>query len=135
MKNTPIFSVKTLAKAMSFLWIASFSAVFLSLGVTGRAANFTTTTSEGAGTDWNANIWSSGAAPTAGNTYELISNGTAWGNNTGNTRVRNPTAAGVQTFAGDSLTLNTNTDIRMKGSGAAILNFPGVGGNPGLILN
>lgn len=98
------------------------------------AANYTTTTSQGSGANWNGNIWTSGAAPTAGNTYELISNGTVWGNNTGNTRVRNPAAAGVQTFPGDSLTLNANTDIRMKTAGA-ILDFPGVGGNPGLILN
>jgi hypothetical protein len=32
------------------------------------------------------------------------------------------------------LTLNTNTELRAKGVGA-ILNFPGVGSNPGLVLN
>jgi hypothetical protein len=40
----------------------------------------------------------------------------------------------VKTFPGDSLTLNAHTDIRAKDVGD-ILDFPGVGGNPGLILN
>ena len=70
----------------------------------------------------------------AGNTYRLLFNNTAFGNNQGNTRIRNPAAAGVQTFPGDSLTMDANTEIRPKAVGA-ILNFPGVGGNPGLILN
>src|SRR6185436_9161194 len=102
--------------------------------------------SQGSGANWTAAIWSNapsgtGVAPAAGNTYELISNGTAWGNNTANTRVRNPATDGLQTFPGDSLTLNTNTDIRFKrGASTAaisltISHFPGVGGNPGLILN
>ena len=71
----------------------------------------------------------------AGNTYELVANGVAFGDNKANTRVRNPVAAGVQTFPGDSLTFNTNTDIRAKTATGLVLNFPGVGGNPGLILN
>src|SRR6185436_3163699 len=37
-------------------------------------------------------------------------------------------------FPGDSLTLNPNTEIRAKAAGA-ILDFPGVDGKPGLILN
>jgi hypothetical protein len=98
-----------------------------------QAANFTTTTSQGAGQNWNATIWQ-GTAPAAGNTYQCIFNGTAFGNATANTRVRNPATAGVQTFVGDSLTLDANTEIRAKNT-SAILNFPGVGGNPGLILN
>ena len=106
---------------------------------TGHAADLTTTTSQGSGANWNAAIWKTNGigtsvAPTGGNTYQCVANGTPFGNNLGNTRIRNPAAAGVQTFPGDSLTLHTNTEIRMKTAGA-ILNFPGVGGNPGLILN
>src|SRR5438477_4947990 len=135
MKKSSFLLVQTTSGASS-IWIALLSgAALLTLSGPAPAANITTTTSQGAGTDWTApGIWSSAAAPTAGNTYELISNGTAWGNGTANTRVRNPVVASV-TFAGDSLTLNTNTDIRMKNTAGAILNFPGVGGNPGLILN
>jgi len=109
-----------------------------------QAANFTTTVSEGSGNNWNLNnnvgIWQPGnATPTAGNTYECLGNGvgfgaTATGGAVANTRIRNPATAGVQTFAGDSLKLNADTEIRAKQVGA-ILNFPGVGGNPGLILN
>jgi hypothetical protein len=124
----------------------TFAAVLCMCIVT-EAANFTTTTSQAGGANWTATIWNPGAvAPTAGNTYECVFNGTAWGNNTGNTRIRNALLDGVLTFPGDSLTLNTNTDIRFKraNSGAnnvvsavsaTILNFPGVDGNPGLILN
>ena len=42
------------------------------------------------------------------------------------------------TFPGDSLTLNTNTEIRFKrAQNASVIagNFPGTNGNPGLILN
>src|SRR5438128_1167056 len=99
-----------------------------------EAATFTTTTVQGPGQDWNATIWNpGGVAPTAGNTYEAVDNGTAFGNALANTRIRNPATVGLQTFVGDSLTLNTNSEIRAKQPGA-ILDFPGVGGNPGLIL-
>ena len=100
----------------------------------------TTKDSQGGGLNWNGVIWRTNgvgnpAAPVAGNTYELVANGVAFGDNKANTRVRNPVAAGVQTFPGDSLTFNTNTDIRAKTATGLVLNFPGVGGNPGLILN
>jgi hypothetical protein len=86
------------------------------------------------GQNWTGVIWEPGpVAPLAGNTYELLENGTPFGNALGNTRIRNPATAGIQTFPGDSLTINTNTEIRAKQAGA-ILNFPGVNGNPGLIL-
>ncbi len=103
------------------------------------AGHYTTTVTQAGGMDWNAAIWQldgagNSVSPTAGNTYELIANGTAIGNNQAETRTRNPAVAGIQTFPGDSLTLNTNTEIRMKQAGA-ILNFPGVNGQPGLILN
>src|SRR6185436_13301357 len=58
-----------------------------------------------------------------------------------NTRVRNPYGAGapngVHTFPGDSLTLSVNSEFRFKNDNITLtsVNFPGVGGNPGLILN
>src|SRR5262249_19839747 len=70
----------------------------------------------------------------AGNTYTAIANSLSISNGANNTRLRNPPATGLQTFPGDSLTLSTNTELRSKTPGA-ILNFPGVGGNPGLILD
>src|SRR5438105_2533780 len=98
-------------------------------------ASFSTLVVEAAGQDWNGSIWDPGpTTPSAGNTYELFDNGTSFGASQANTRIRNPAVAGLQTFVGDSLTVDTNTEIRAKGPGA-ILNFPGVGGNPGLILN
>ncbi|MDB6109272.1 MAG: hypothetical protein JWR69_1022, partial [Pedosphaera sp.] len=102
--------------------------------------NLTTTNILGAGTNWTAAIWKTNGtgtavAPIAGNTYTLVASGTnTIGNGLNNTRIRNPAIVGLQTFPGDSLTMNTNTELRAKQSGA-ILNFPGVGGNPGLILN
>jgi hypothetical protein len=109
--------------------------------------NLVTKTSQGSGANWTAAIWqtNNGAgtdtgagtsvAPVAGNTYTESATATAFGNNTGNTRTRNPTAGGLTTFPGDSLTLNTNTDIRFKTATGLICNFPGVGGAAGLVLN
>src|SRR5215216_3501626 len=113
--------------------------------VRAEATNIVSRANVGSGNAWTnaVNVWSNtvsgviAEAPIAGNTYELRFNGTLFGagnGNGGNTRTRNPALAGIQTFAGDSLTLGTNTEIRAKTAGA-ILNFPGVGGNAGLILN
>jgi uncharacterized repeat protein (TIGR01451 family) len=122
------------------------SLALLCAGVSVQAANFVTKVSVGAGNGWhNQTVWSNPpntavSLPVAGNTYEMIFNGTAWGNNTANTRMRNPPTDGLQTFPGDSFQMNTNTDLRFKrGSAAAISltisHFPGVGGQPGLIMN
>src|SRR5207237_1687173 len=80
-------------------------------------------------------------SPSAGNTYTLNSNNFPVGNNLGNARIRNnvTNSGAIETFAGDSLTLTTNTEIRFKRitvpSGVdPTVNFPGVGGNPGLIF-
>jgi hypothetical protein len=106
--------------------------------------NLTTTAVEASGTDWTAAIWQTNGAgmavsPVAGNAYACVPNGTSYGNNTTNTRIRNPTAAGVHTFPGNSLTLNANCELRAKGGSIGesnvTLNFPGVSGQPGLILN
>jgi hypothetical protein len=104
-----------------------------------RAANLTTTTVQASGANWTGLIWKTNGAgaavaPVSGNTYECVFNGTSIGNSVNNTRLRNPTAAGLQTFPGDSLMMDTNSELRAKTAGA-ILNFPGVSGNPGLILN
>jgi uncharacterized repeat protein (TIGR01451 family) len=104
-----------------------------------QAANFTTAVQQGSTTpsqNWYTNgsgvgIWQPGnTQPTAGNTYECVAGGNP-------TRIRNPAfGASIQTFPGDSFQLNTNTEIRAKTSTSpTTLNFPGVGGAPGLILN
>jgi hypothetical protein len=109
-----------------------------------EAANLTTTNVQGSGANWTAAIWKTNAsgfatngaaavAPVAGNTYETVFNGISIGNGVNSTRIRNPAAAGTQTFPGASLTMYTNSELRAKTAGA-VLNFPGVGGNPGLIL-
>jgi hypothetical protein len=108
------------------------------------AATFVTKVTQASGQNWTAAIWSNPpnttlTAPAAGNSYESVDNGTAFGasatgGSVNNTRLRNPASAGVQTFPGDSLTLSANSELRAKTAGA-VLNFPGVGGNPGLILN
>lgn len=124
--------------------IISIATFLCALGLTcvpwaSQAANLTTTQSQGGSTDWTAAIWKTNGTGTAvsavsGNAYECVANGTAIGANLNETRLRNPTNGGVVTFPGDSLTLDTNTEIRMKIVGTT-LNFPGVSGNPGLILN
>ncbi|MEO6034811.1 MAG: lamin tail domain-containing protein, partial [Verrucomicrobiota bacterium] len=104
-----------------------------------RGATLTTMDVQPAGAGWSSAIWKTNGSGTAvtpapGNTYQCVSNGVPFGNGTGNTRIRNPAFTGLQTFPGDSLILNTNTELRAKQAGA-ILNFPGIGNNPGLILN
>src|SRR5437867_6524943 len=105
------------------------------------AAVMITTNVEAGGNSWtNPAIWKTNGVgtsvfPIAGLDYQCIqSNNVPFGNNVNNTRIRNPATAGLQTFPGNSLTLFTNTEIRAKQAGA-ILNFPDVGGNPGLIFN
>src|SRR5581483_368000 len=119
------------------------------------SVNLVTTATQGSGTQvWNLAIWQtnngsgSGTGPLVGppvhgDTYSTIFNGTPVGNalnssgSPNNTRIRNPTGAVSATFPGDSLTLNTNTELREKeGSTASTMNFPGPGaGAPGLILD
>lgn len=124
--------------------------------------NLTTEIYQNAGANWTAAIWLTnapgigvvpvnntypgGVAAVAGNTYEEVPNPFqpltyAVGTNGDNTRLRNPTSGtSSQTFPGDSLTLDNNTEIRFKAPGTPYTipypaNFPGVNGNPGLILN
>ncbi len=111
------------------------------VSATPAATVFVTTTNvEAAGTDWTAAIWKTNGtgtavAPVAGNAYAAVFNGTSIGNGLNNTRVRSPAVSGSVTFPGGSLTLNTNTELRTKGTPPSTLNFPGVSGKPGLILN
>ncbi|HUJ72616.1 MAG TPA: hypothetical protein VLZ30_10245, partial [Verrucomicrobiae bacterium] len=94
-----------------------------------QADNFTTTTSQLYQVPlptWNDAIWQPGpVSPSASNTYEVLDGGT----------LRNPPDGGIQTFPGDSLTLDAGSRLRATGWSGVILSFPGVGGNPGLILN
>src|SRR5207249_4928084 len=93
-----------------------------------QADNFTTTVRQAIGENWNGPIWQpGGVSPAAGNTYECLAGG-------GPTRLRNPATAGVQTFPGDSLQLDSGSEIRAKAPGAT-LDFPGVSGNAGLLMN
>ena len=131
----PLLSLASLCCALSLL---------LTPTVSHAGTNLVTTVIQAAGANWSQAIWKTnnggigtGTAlvPVAGNTYTCVSNGTALGNSLNATRIRPPTT-GAATFPGDSLTLLTNTELRLKvGSTANSMNFPGVGGNPGLILN
>lgn len=126
----------------------TFSLVLLGPALTARAANLTSTNVVNDSAGWNAaQIWKTNGAgpgvtgPVPGNTYQCVFNGVFFGNNTGNTRLRNLYSAGsplLQTFPGDSLTLNANTEFRFKRidqNNVPTVHFPGVGGNPGLILD
>ena len=122
----------------AFIW-PRIAAVVVTFLATNCPAQYTTTNTETSSSDWNSAIWrfsgiGSPVGPISGDTYQTVFNGAPFGNNLNNTRVRNPAVAGIQTFVGASLTLNTNTELRAQMAGS-IINFPGVNGNPGLILN
>ncbi len=91
-----------------------------------RAQNFTTSVQETTTQTWNDAIWEPGlVSPTAGNTYEVLSGGI----------IQTPASSGFVTFPGDSLTLDSGARIVATDFSVGTLNFPGVNGNPGLILN
>jgi len=116
----------------------------------------TTSTQTGSpGTSWASSvIWrlngtGSAMAAAPGNTYEALSNGTGLGSGNATTLLRPPYSAGtpnIAVFPGDSLILDTNTQIRLKalstsGTSAQGLNyevptnsFPGANGLTGLVL-
>jgi hypothetical protein len=132
-------------------WTAS-GGQYLSVKDTGSGAccpvllragtNLTTTFTVPANSDWSLAIWKTNGSPATnlvppsfGNTYKTIFNGTFInGSGANNTRLRNPAVGGFLTFPGDSLTMDTNTELRAK-TASSVLNFPGTNGNPGLILN
>ncbi len=101
-----------------------------------------------------AAIWTNAGGGTAsyavaGNTYELSSNSVPFGNSADNNNARvrgygalNGAIANGGTwpfqgsyFPGDSLQLDSNAEMRFKDAGLDVFSFPGVNGNPGLILN
>ena len=94
-----------------------------------QAGNFTTTATRSYPIPlpiWNDAIWQPGpASPVAGNTYEVLDGGI----------LRNPPDGGTQVFPGDSLTLDSGSRLKATGWSGVTLSFPGVDGNPGLILN
>jgi hypothetical protein len=116
------------------LWIV----VFILLPVAIHAANLTTTNSQSGTNNWNLAIWrASGGnpvAPAAGNTYEAIFNGFNIGDTNGsNTIVQSPAVFDLQTFPGNSLTFDANTELIFRQSGSVPF-FPVFLGNPGLVL-
>ncbi|MGA2140041.1 MAG: glycosyl hydrolase family 28-related protein, partial [Verrucomicrobiia bacterium] len=94
-----------------------------------QAGNFTTTATRSYPIPlqtWNDTIWQPGpASPVASNTYEVLDGGI----------LRNPPDGGTQIFPGDSLTLDSGSRLKATGWSGVTLSFPGVDGNPGLILN
>jgi hypothetical protein len=75
---------------------------------------------------WDEAIWQPGpSSPVAGNTYELLDGGL----------IGNPPNIGPQTFPGDSLVVNAGATVQAMGPAGTSLDFPGVDGNAGLILN
>ncbi len=115
--------------------------------------NYGTQLTQGSGTFYTQAIWKpivggvlTGTAVgiTNSNIYTAILNGTntigadGAGNALNNTRIRSQAVAGVQVFPTNSiLVLNTNTELRLKGSGNNVytLYFGGSNGSPGLVLN
>jgi len=75
---------------------------------------------------WSNAIWQPGSlSPSAGNDYEVLNGGLLF----------TPSVGTIQTFPGDSLTLDEGSRLRVTSWSATTLSFPGVNGNPGLILN
>lgn len=122
------------------LFLAACVLVWLGRGNPGYAGEvFTTTGVQPFGEDWNREIWihpinGSGTVPVAGNIYQVVTN-----ESVNFSRVRSPALDGVQTFPGDQLILEANTEILAK-KGPTIpnvgtLNFPGVNGQAGLVMN
>jgi len=75
---------------------------------------------------WNEAIWQPGeSSPVAGSAYEVLEGGL----------ILNPPSAGVRTFPGDALVLDSGATLDVKGPVGTSLNFPGIDGNGGLILN
>lgn len=116
-------------------------AIILAGAPSARASHFTTSVSQGIPADWLDPVWEpGGVAPTAGHTYETIANGVRLGPASSYTRIRNPSAAsgdpavGLIVFPGNWLLVNADTELRLKGPGN-IVEFRGVGGEPGLRLN
>ncbi len=132
------------------LAVLTFGAAHSSLA---DGTNYGTQITQGSGAFYTQAIWKpivagvpTGTAVglTNGNIYTTILNGTntIGANGAGaalnNTRIRSQAVAGVQVFPTNSiLALNTNTELRLKGSGNNVytLYYGGSNGSPGLVLN
>jgi predicted alpha-1,2-mannosidase len=122
--------------------VGDSATVTIAVELPGQGSHMTTTVSEGSGSSWSDAIWQTNGAgasvaPILGNAYEEIYNSTELAFGAGDTRIRNPTVDGPQTFPGNSLTVDTNAEIRFKdtANGNYQMIFPGIGNNPGLILD
>jgi hypothetical protein len=84
---------------------------------------------------WNAPIWDPGpVSPTAGNTYEVLAGARVRSPNGTVASGGNGLAGQTFTFPGDALILSG--ELRLKQNfNDPIFNFPGVGGNAGLVFN
>jgi hypothetical protein len=90
------------------------------------AENFTTSVQVNATQTWDDAIWEPGfVTATSGNTYEVLGGSVIW----------NPPLGFLETFTGDSLTLDPGSRLVIAGPVNKFLNFRGVDGNPGLILD
>ena len=75
---------------------------------------------------WDEAIWQPGSSsPVAGNIYEVLDG----------SLIGNPLGVGAQTFPGDSLIVDAGATVQANGPVGTSLDFPGMDGNAGLILN
>jgi hypothetical protein len=120
--RAPLFAFRFPFSIWSFLFFFAVSPTLVSC----LADNFTTGIQEYTTQTWSDAIWQPGSAsPIAGNTYEVFNGGI----------IQTPLSSGFLTFPGDSLTLDSDARIVATTASIGTLNFPGVNGNPGLILN
>ncbi|MGO9243869.1 MAG: right-handed parallel beta-helix repeat-containing protein, partial [Verrucomicrobiia bacterium] len=91
-----------------------------------QAQNFTTSVQENSTQSWNQAIWEPGpVSPTAGNSYEVLVGGI----------IQTPSSGSIHEFWGDSLTLDSDSLLKVAGVTDVVLSFPSVNGQPGLVLN
>src|SRR5580704_17050912 len=90
-----------------------------------EAALYTTTANTYTVQSWVHAVWQPGpAAPTSGNSYEILPNGA----------VQNPPGDSL-IFPGDALTVDSGAKLLLQGTSPVTLTFPGTDGNAGLVLN
>src|SRR5277367_4951047 len=90
-----------------------------------EAAHYTTSVNTYNVPSWADAIWQPGsAAPSAGNTYEILSGGL----------VQSP-SGDTPSFPGDALTVDYGARLQLTGGSPETLIFFGVDGNAGLVLN
>jgi Concanavalin A-like lectin/glucanases superfamily/Fibronectin type III domain len=109
--------------------IGVFSVLLLIACHIAKGDNFTTSvgqTNPVLSYAWNEAIWQPGpSSPVLGNTYEALDG----------SLIGNPLGLGAQTFPGDSLIVDAGATVQANGPVGTSLDFPGVDGNAGLILD